>query len=64
MLAVAANQVVLVVVVAAVTVAVVIVPIVALAFVSRHPLVFPIHWLVVACCFAFVAGIFATHSFG
>jgi hypothetical protein len=38
---------------------------VALAFVLRHPLVFLLFGLVVACYFASVAGTFAAHlSFG
>jgi hypothetical protein len=67
MLATAANVVVVVVVVSAVivTVVMVLVAVVALAFVLCHPLPFLPHRLVVACCFASIAGIFAAHpSFG
>jgi hypothetical protein len=67
MLATTANIVVVIVVVAAVTVAVAIVPVavVALAFVLRRPLILSSLWLVVACYFASVAGIFAAPpSFG
>jgi hypothetical protein len=52
MLAATDSIVVIVFVVAAVTIAVVIIPVavIALAFVLRHPLIFSLHWLVVACC--------------
>jgi hypothetical protein len=56
-----------VIVVGAVIVADVIIPIavVALAFVLHRPLVLSSCWLVVACCFTFVTGIFvARPSFG
>jgi hypothetical protein len=56
-----------VIVVGAVIVADVIVPIavIALAFVLRHPLVLSLRRLVIACCFASVAGIFTAHpTFG
>jgi hypothetical protein len=56
-----------VIVVGAVIVADVIVPVavVALAFVLHRPLILSSHQLVVACCFASVAGIFAARpSFG
>ncbi len=54
-----------VIVVGVVIVADVIVPVavVALAFVLRRPLVLLLRWLVVACCFASVAGIFAACPF-
>ncbi len=67
MLAAAANVVVVLIDVGAVIVGNVIVPVavVVLAFVLRHPLVLLLRWLVVACCFDFVAGIFvACPSFG
>ncbi len=67
MLAAAANVVVLVIVVGTVIVGDGIVPVavVVLAFVLHHPLVLLSRWLVVACCFASVAGIFAARpSFG
>ncbi len=55
----------IVIVVNAVIVANVIVPnaVIALAFVLRRPLVLSSRRLVVACCFASVAGIFATRPF-
>ena len=56
-----------VIVVGAVIVVEVTVPIavIALAFVLRRPLVLSSRWLVVACCFASVAFIFAVHlTFG
>jgi hypothetical protein len=61
MLTTTANVVVLVNVVGAVIVGNGIVPVavVVLAFVLRHPLVLSSRRLVVACCFASVAGIFA-----
>jgi hypothetical protein len=58
---------VVVIVVGAVIIVVVIVPVavVALSFMLRHPLVLSLCWLVVASCFAYVAGIFAARpSFG
>jgi hypothetical protein len=67
MLAAAADVVVIIIVVGAVIVAIVIVPVavVALAFVLHCPLILLSHRMVVACCFASVAGIFAAHlSFG
>ncbi len=67
MLAAAAGVVVVIIVVGVVIVADVIVPIavVALAFGLRRPLVLLSRRLVVACCFASVAGIIATRpSFG
>jgi hypothetical protein len=64
MLATAADVFAIVIVVGAVIVAIVIIPVavVVLAFVLRRPLVLSLHRLVVACCFASVAGIFAVHS--
>jgi hypothetical protein len=67
MLAATTNLVVFVIVVSAVIVGNCIVPVavVVLAFVLRHPLVLSSRWLVAACCFASVAGIFAARpSFG
>jgi hypothetical protein len=67
MLDAAANVVVIAFIVVTITVAVVIIPVavVVLAFVLHHPLVLLLHRLVVACCFASVAGIFAAcPSFG
>ncbi len=67
MLAAAANIVVVIIVVGAVIIANVIIPVavVTLAFVLRCPLVLSSHWLVVACCFDSVAGIYAAcPSFG
>jgi hypothetical protein len=67
MLAAAANIIVIVVVVAAVTIAIVINPVavIVLAFVLCGPPVLLLCQLVFACCFASVAGIFATcSSFG
>jgi hypothetical protein len=67
MLAAASDKVVIVVVVAAVTVNVVFVPVavIALAFMFPRPLILSSRRLVVACCFASVAGIFAMRpSFG
>jgi hypothetical protein len=67
MLATAANVVVLVIVVGAVTVSNDIDPVavVVLVFVLRHPLILSLRRLVVACCFASVAGIFARYpTFG
>jgi hypothetical protein len=60
MLAAAADVVVIIIFVGTVIVAIVIVPVavIALAFVLRRPLVLSLHRLVVACCFASVAGIF------
>jgi hypothetical protein len=56
-----------IIVVGVVILANVIVPtaVIALAFMLRHPLVLSLRRLVVACCFASVAGIFAARpSFG
>jgi hypothetical protein len=67
MLAAAANIIVIVVVVAAVTIAIVIDPVavIVLAFVLWGPPFLLSRQLVFACCFASVAGIFATcSSFG
>jgi hypothetical protein len=63
MLAAAVDVVVAVIFVVAVIIANVIVPfaVIALAFVQRRSLLLLSRQLVVACCFASVAGIYATH---
>jgi hypothetical protein len=63
MLTAAANVFVILIVIGMVIVAIVIVPVavVVLAFVLRCRLILLLHWLVVACCFASVAGILAAH---